>query len=244
MGRSRHQLTIRVPIPTQMPADAVMAALQLHSPLIRHQALVTRFQRRPVDLASIVDDSFFASDGQRITQFDVYEKITFVPGVAHKEISFPVIMQSTRDAVRCRADAPAGIRLWSEYRIERRRAPSARPSSETDEKKGRRGHARGRSHGRGAPGEKDDVPAPAFLGARELASTNGYEGFENGHEVFDLVEDVLVEGNSMLMPFVSRSMESAHRDLCTKIINEVGQKLPGRGDSLSTPLASPRRSSH
>jgi hypothetical protein len=203
MGRARHRLTIRVPIPSQLPAEAVIESLQSHSPLIRHQALVTRFQRRPVALSSVVDDSFFLSSGKLLSQYDVYEKITLVPGVAKKEISFPVIFQSVRGGVRSRADAPGGVRLWAEYRVERRKAGF-------DER-----------------GERPMVG--------ELMSTNGYEGFANGGEVYDLVEDVLVEANSMLMPFISRQMEGAHRDLCQKVVHEVGEKLTRRPSSSPWP---------
>jgi hypothetical protein len=189
--------------------------------MIRHQALVTRFQRRPVSLESVVDDSFFLSEGKRLSQFDVYERITFVPGMAHKEISFPVIFQSIRDGVRCRADAPAGVRLWSEYRVERRRADLG-DGVESDEKKG---HKIG------------GVGGPVAIGGGHLASTSGYDGFDNGDEVYDIVEEIVVECNSMLMPFVSRSMEGAHRDLCKKVIDEVVQKKGLRPGSAPLPVS-------
>lgn len=272
MGKARHHLSIRIPIPSELPAQTVVDALQRHSPMIRHQALVTRFQRRPVALSSVVDDSFFLADGHRIAQFDVYERITFVPGVAHKEISFPVVFQSVKDGVRCRADAPAGVRLWSEYRVERRTvgAGAATDSKIKSKSKSKAGTADAGTTGAAAnvanqlvnPSRTqtglDAVATPAstqaYLSAPharhqpfprpagatglqapgQLAGADDHGHDQDGEEVYDLVEEIVAEANSILMPFIAKSMEAAHRDLCAKVLDEVAKQMRERPRSAQS----------
>lgn len=41
----------------------------------------------------------------------------------------------------------------------------------------------------------------------------------------ELVEWVTVETNSLLMPFVARSMEDVHREICQKVLDEVAVRF-------------------
>jgi hypothetical protein len=163
--RSKHNLSIQVPIPQSLSPAEVVDTLQTYSPMIRHQNLVTKYQRTPVELSAILNDEFFLESGKNISSYRVYERVPIVPGIASKEINFPVIFQSVDGGVRCRADAPAGVRLWSQY----------------------------------------------------LVRQDGTAGYV-------LVEDIVVESNSMLMPFVYKSMAGAHRELCMKVLEELEQK--------------------
>jgi hypothetical protein len=147
---------------------------------------VTRYERAPVALKDIADDPFFLVDGLKIATFNIYERITFIPGIASKEIHFPVTFQSVRDGIRTRADAPGGVTLWSEFTVERKQGDEWQSPS-------------------------PDEPAP-------------YGKWNPGKEeegAYELVESVTVETNTLLMPFVARSMEGAHRDICQKVIEEV-----------------------
>ncbi|KAK1448429.1 hypothetical protein CCUS01_11650 [Colletotrichum cuscutae] len=109
-------LTIRIPLPSILPPEAVIETLQSQSPVIRHQPLVTRYEKVPVPLASVVSDAHFLEDGSRLACYKVYEKVTVVPGVK-KEISFPAVLQNIPNGLRSRAEAPGGVRVWSEWLV-------------------------------------------------------------------------------------------------------------------------------
>ncbi|CAI0654354.1 unnamed protein product, partial [Colletotrichum noveboracense] len=105
---AHHNLTIRIPLPSMLPAEAVIETLQSQSPALRHQPLITRFEKVPVSLDSIVDDDFFLDTGLKISSYVVYEKVTVVPGIK-KEISFPAVLQNIPNGLRARASAPGGV---------------------------------------------------------------------------------------------------------------------------------------
>ncbi|KAL6868935.1 hypothetical protein ACO1O0_000258 [Amphichorda felina] len=48
---------------------------------------------------------------------------------------------------------------------------------------------------------------------------------EGGTEEYELYEALVVEANSLLMPFVCQTMELAHRGLCDKVLQEAADKL-------------------
>ncbi|KAL0936544.1 uncharacterized protein CTRU02_208759 [Colletotrichum truncatum] len=179
---AHHSLTIRVPLPSMLPAEAVIETLQSQSPVIRHQPLITRFEKVPVLLDSIVDDEFFLETGLKIASYKVYEKVTVVPGVK-TEISFPAILQNIPNGLRSRASAPGGVRVWSEWLV---------------------------------------VPRPAERWPGEHSSGK-LVGYVEGD--YDLVETTRVETSRMLMPLVKGQMESAHRDMVRKMLDEVAQRI-------------------
>ncbi|KAJ3951144.1 hypothetical protein N0V92_012455 [Colletotrichum tropicale] len=113
---AHHNLTIRIPLPSMLPAEAVIETLQSQSPALRHQPLITRFEKVPVRLDSIVDDDFFLDTGLKISSYVVYEKVTVVPGIK-KEISFPAVLQNIPNGLRARASAPGGVIVRSEWLV-------------------------------------------------------------------------------------------------------------------------------
>ena len=220
--RSQHNLTVRTPLPCHLPPEEVVAALRTYVPVIKHQALVTRYERT-TELGDCIADPFFyggspvsnpkerqdapeqyqngtsysLGDGPFVA-FNVYERITLIPGIASKEINFPVVFQDAPDGVRARADAPAGVTVWTVFRV--------RPK----------------------PTDSEDVsPATSSPSTTRESSWNvgGWEAEVDRRREYELVEWVTVETNSLLMPFVSRSMEGAHREICQKVLDEVAVRF-------------------
>lgn len=197
--RKQHKLVVRTPLPRYLPPQEVVNALRTYIPVIKHQPLVTRYERATA-LPECASDPFFHggspienpgvdhnpadsyNDGAFVT-FRVFERINLIPGVASKEINFPATFQDVPGGVRCRADAPGGVTLWIEYKV--------RPKP-----------------------QKLDDPASSAAGPDWEAEVDRRRGFE-------LVEWVTVETSSLLMPFVARSMEGAHKDICRKVVDEV-----------------------
>ncbi|KAF1989223.1 hypothetical protein K402DRAFT_391370 [Aulographum hederae CBS 113979] len=50
---------------------------------------------------------------------------------------------------------------------------------------------------------------------------------EGGHQAWELTEDVAVECSAILMPFVRWSMESAHKEICKKLLAKIGGEEAG-----------------
>lgn len=70
-------------------------------------------------------------------------------------------------------------------------------------------------------------------------STIASEGEEYWHE-YEIHETLLVEANSLLMPFVARTMEESHRNLLHKIIDEATQGYAVGHDTTSTTTTTPQ----
>ncbi|SPN97148.1 uncharacterized protein DNG_00664 [Cephalotrichum gorgonifer] len=227
--RKRHSLTLRTSISRHLPPHEVVAALQTYSPVIKHQPLVTRFERAPTPPDCTADPFFHApseaqarwgddgsgsgsgsgsSSGVRgggrppraphFVTFEIYERISLIPGIASKEIHFLSTFRDVPGGIRCRADAPGGVTLWIEYRV------CARP-----------------------PPESEDA---ALSTTSPSATASPWPAVDWEAEVdrrreYDLVEWVTVETNSMLMPFVARTMEAAHREICQKVLDEVAVRF-------------------
>jgi hypothetical protein len=127
MGRSRSPdgLTVvtRVPLPAYLTPEVVLQALHTYEPLIVANPYLTSYERRPVDVAELVDDSFFRDDGRRLQAYTVHDRVPIIPGVgswAAKAIVIPCVFQSFERGVRCRADAQAGVTVRSSYEVRRR----------------------------------------------------------------------------------------------------------------------------
>lgn len=121
------QMTIEVsyPLPPDLPPSAVLSALHTsYEPLMKPHPLQKSYQRRPLSVAEVVDDPFFRADGRKLESYEVVERIPILPGL-YKEITIPAVFQSFDGGVRCRADAPANVRVWSVY--EPREVPGAGP---------------------------------------------------------------------------------------------------------------------
>lgn len=119
------QMTIEVsyPLPPDLPPSAVLAALHTsYEPLMKPHPFQKGFKRRPLSVDEVVDDPFFRADGRKLESYEVSDRIPILPGV-HKDITVPAVFQSFNGGVRCRADAPGGVRIWSVY--EPRKAAAA-----------------------------------------------------------------------------------------------------------------------
>ncbi|KAI6347833.1 hypothetical protein MCOR25_010888 [Pyricularia grisea] len=120
------QMTIEVsyPLPPDLPPSAVLAALHTsYEPLMKPHPFQKGFKRRPLSVDEVVDDPFFRADGRKLESYEVSDRIPILPGV-HKDITVPAVFQSFDGGVRCRADAPGGVRIWSVYEP-RKAAPAA-----------------------------------------------------------------------------------------------------------------------
>ena len=152
MMRKQHSVTVRTSLPRYIEPEEVVAALRTYVPVIRNQPLVTRYAPG-TELADCVADPFFyggdpiahpkgmqhgngwrnSSDrdygeGPFVT-YDVYERIPLIPGIASKEISFPVTFQNAPGGIRCRADAPGGVTLWTRFKVQPKSLDSEDASS-------------------------------------------------------------------------------------------------------------------
>lgn len=144
--RKQHSLTVRTLLPRHLPPEEVVTALRTYVPVIRNQALVTHYEPG-TELPDSVADPFFYGGGPiahprglghgngtrgssdrdygegPFVTYDVHERIPLIPGLASKEISFPVTFQDAPGGIPCRADAPGGVTLWTEFKVR----PSGRP---------------------------------------------------------------------------------------------------------------------
>ncbi|KAL2106291.1 hypothetical protein VUR80DRAFT_6944 [Thermomyces stellatus] len=198
--RKQHNLTVRTSLPRYLPPQEVVNALQTYIPVIKHQALVTRYERAmgiphcardpffhggsPIANPAVDDNPPVSYRNGALVAFNVFERINLIPGIASKEITFPATFQNVPGGVRCRADAPGGVTLWTEFKVR---------------------------------------PKPRNLNAPSSAAGSAWdwEAEVDRRREYELVEWVTVEASSLLMPFVARSMEGAHKDICQKVIDEV-----------------------
>jgi hypothetical protein len=112
---------LRLPLPTHIPPERVVAHLQSFESLITPHPYLVRYERRPVVIRDVIDDPFFREDGLRLSAYVVTERIKLMPGVG-KDIHIPAVFQSFHTGVRCRADASGGVRVWSSYEVAPRNA--------------------------------------------------------------------------------------------------------------------------
>lgn len=292
MVRTTHTLSIVVPIPPSVGPSILLDHLHSHIPVFQAQAYVRDVKHVPLmgipnssslspsawpspssSLASIVTDPFFLADGLKIRSFLVQEAVPLIPGYWEKNIYFSAMCQNLRSGLRVRANAPAGVRVWSEYLVMPRRlarsgviektyelsaeeatvsvkrphwmddverklqsSSSSLPSSDSS---GPDEHLNVIQHDQfGGNGEDRSLDLKEFPNLHTAVSGLGILGGRNDtfiggaksaassihsddNEPYDLIEHVLVECNSILMPFVARSMEGAHRELCQKIIDGI-----------------------
>ncbi|ROV99486.1 hypothetical protein VMCG_06348 [Cytospora schulzeri] len=196
-----HTIELHFPLPAYLSRDLVIQHLQAYEPLITPHPYLQRYDRRPVDLRDLVSDPFFTEDGWKIESYVVVERVPIVPllGIA-KDIKIPAIFQSFATGVRCRADAQAGVTVWSTYEVARRDLGAEFERA-----------GRADTDGVGHDGWAHDV-----LDAAGLSSPGAGE--------WELVEHARVECNALLKPFVVKSFEVAHRDLCRKVIDDLKRK--------------------
>jgi hypothetical protein len=209
-----HTIELHFPLPAYLSPELVIQHLQAYEPLITPHPYLLRYNRRPVgkDAAS---DPFFGEDGARIECYEVFERVVLVPLLGlYKDLRIPATFQSIPAGVRCRADAQGGVRVWSTYEVQRRDL-------------GAEFKRAGRAGSDGvARDDLRDVVDGAGLGSP-------------GAGEWELVEHARVECNAIVKPFVVRSFEAAHRDLCQKVIDELKRKTSK--EHLAQPETESRR---
>lgn len=140
----------------------------------------------------MVSDPFFTEDGNNIVSYEIHDRIPIVEFLGlMKDVTFPAIFQSFATGVRLRADAAAGTRVRSVYEV--------CPRRETD------------GGGGGGGGLPRTAGFETVAAAAPGQQTGGWELVERSH----------VECNALLKPFVMKSFEAGHRDLCGKVIANI-----------------------
>ncbi|KAL1861524.1 hypothetical protein Daus18300_008787 [Diaporthe australafricana] len=190
-----HTIELHFPLPAYLSPDLVVQHLQAYEPLIIPHPYLLRYNRLPVDEKDVAADPFFTDDGARTECYEVFERIAIVPMLGlNKDIRVPATFQSFPAGVRCRADAQGGVRVWSTYEVQRRDL-------------GAEFERAGRADSGGVA--RDDLHD--IVDGAGLSSPGAGE--------WELVEHAKVECSAIVKPFVVRSFEAAHRDLCQKVID-------------------------
>ncbi|KAJ0115487.1 hypothetical protein N8I77_000846 [Diaporthe amygdali] len=190
-----HTIELHFPLPAYLSPDLVVQHLQTYEPLIIPHPYLLRYNRRPVDEKDVIADPFFTEDGANIECYEVIERVVIIPLLGlSKDIKIPATFQSFPAGVRCRADAQGGVRVWSTYEVQRRDL-------------GAEFERAGRADSDGVA--RDDLHD--IVDGAGLSSPGAGE--------WELVEYARVECNAIVKPFVVKSFEAAHRDLCQKVID-------------------------
>ncbi|KAL2684963.1 hypothetical protein Neosp_006056 [[Neocosmospora] mangrovei] len=69
--------------------------------------------------------------------------------------------------------------------------------------------------------------SPAGSDSTASGSTATVEGDE-----YELREDIVVEANSLLMPFITEALATVHREICEKVMAEIVKNYFGTGDAM------------
>ncbi|KAF5001614.1 hypothetical protein FGRMN_920 [Fusarium graminum] len=173
--RSQHHISITVPIPNRVPPEVVLAHIQKCTPLLEHNTVVTGYTEMSPDVALVMGDPFFGKPNSSIRTFLSHERIHLAPGLT-RERSWPVTCLSIPNGIRWRANASAGVTVWTEWVV--------RP--------------------------RQDMGTPSSAGTLT--------------EEWELYEEVTIEANKLIMPFVSRTADGVHRTICQKVVDEVVDK--------------------
>lgn len=220
---SSHTIELHFPLPAYISRDLAIQHLQAYEPLMTPHPYLQRFDRTTPTPAGGVGrgaggDPFFADDGWALESYVVVDRIPILPLLGlTKDIRVPATFQSFPSGVRCRADAQAGVTVWSTYEVARRDLGAE------FERAGRAG-----TDGVGHDGWSHDV-----LDAAGASSPGTGE--------WELVERARVECNALLKPFVVRSFEVAHRDLCRRVVDDLKRRSSREHPALAEemPVAVP-----
>ncbi|KAF5672801.1 hypothetical protein FHETE_3635 [Fusarium heterosporum] len=162
--RSQHHISITVPISNRVPPEVVLAHIQKCTPLLEHNTVVTGYTEMSPDVALVMGDPFFGKPNSSIRTFLSHERIHLAPGLT-RERSWPVTCLSIPNGIRWRANANAGVTVWTEWVV--------RP--------------------------RQDLGTPSSAGTLT--------------EEWELYEEVTIEANKLIMPFVSRTADGVHHQI-------------------------------
>ncbi|KAF4123323.1 hypothetical protein GMORB2_6024 [Geosmithia morbida] len=180
-----------------------------------------------------------------VTSYQIFELITLAPGLT-KEVTYPAYFQRVCDGIRVRANGAAGITGWCEFTVRPRytdaninpnpdnvnvnvNANSSPPLASPNTSTGASAYTADGDDGSAASPEYS-TPDAFSSGTSPLSSSSP---LGNGRPVpppppptdYDLHEAIVVEANSLLMPFVCHTMQIAHRGLCSKVIQEAEDNI-------------------
>jgi hypothetical protein len=118
---AKHNLHVAHQIPSHISPAWVVAALHDHDTTLTLQALSCGHEKAPSTEPTILKDTYwYPPDQYPVETYHVTECITLFPGIGQygkKYITFPVCYQNTRQGIKTRADAAAGVTLRAEYRV-------------------------------------------------------------------------------------------------------------------------------
>lgn len=198
-------LTLHFPLPPTLSPEQVVRNLHAYEPLIVPNPYLQGFRRLPVELDDVVNDPFFTEDGTNIVSYEIHDRIPVVGflGIS-KETKFPAIFQSFGAGVRVKVEAAAGVKVRSVYEV----CPKRHHQQQDD------GFPMSTTTRRSSGSSSQDSVQDFYntqAGALSLAAGGEWE----------LVERSRVECGALLKPFVMKSFEAAHRDLCQKVLNNA-----------------------
>ncbi|KAF1836509.1 hypothetical protein BDW02DRAFT_566937 [Decorospora gaudefroyi] len=118
---AKHNLHVAHWIPSHISPSLVVAALHDHTTALTLQALTTKHTRAPSTAAETLRDTYwYPPDQYPINTYHVTECITLLPGIGErgkKYLTFPSCFQDTRQGIKTRADAAAGVTVRAEFRV-------------------------------------------------------------------------------------------------------------------------------
>ncbi|EUC40160.1 hypothetical protein COCMIDRAFT_9907 [Bipolaris oryzae ATCC 44560] len=118
---SKHYLHVAHQIPPHMHPTEVIATLHNHETALTLQALTCGHTKAPSTSPSTLKDTYwYPPDQYPVSTYNVTECITWFPGIGElgkKYITFPSCFQDTRQGLKTRADAAAGVTVRAEFRV-------------------------------------------------------------------------------------------------------------------------------
>ena len=194
--RVQRHFNISVPIPPSLPASAVLATLQTVSPVIRNLGTLSRYEETAAGGEPVASDPFFFGS----------------PGIAASPPSPPVAPVASYQIFELITLAPGLTKEVTYPAYFQRVADGLRVRA--NGAAGITGWCEFVVRQRKYPDSPD--------GSASTPSTVNEMG---GPEEYELYESLLVEANSLLMPFVCQTMADAHRGLCDKVLQEAADKF-------------------
>lgn len=211
-------LELRFPLPAILSPQLVIQNLHSYEPLIRPNPYLQGFQRIPVDLDDVVADPFFTEDGTDIAAYEVHDRIPVVFGLT-KDVKFPAIFQAITTGVRVKADAAAGTLVRSTYEVCPHRYEQHQENEGEDYQQGDIDEFLGHpSHGNG--------------GGNSNGQQLQQQQVQQQTQQWELVERSHVECSAVLKPFIMKSFEAAHRDLCQKVLDNIVKAATAEQDTM------------
>jgi hypothetical protein len=125
-GNSTTNLTITVPIPSNIDHEAVIQALHNPNNLLNTHPLIQKWEK--TENQEEINDLFFSARNptDKVVppiRYTIVERIAFVPFLGPKfgkTVAFPVVLQDTDEGSRSKAEAPGGVVVWSDWKVQKK----------------------------------------------------------------------------------------------------------------------------